>query len=372
MSPMKYSITRLCFLFMLLVGCTSQSGPSGFGDDFDQQKAAKTRVSLGLTYLKNGKYSQAKFNLDKALEFAPRSADAHFGLAYYYQTVGEVAAAEKAYQTAMDYAPNNADIANSYGVFLCQQGKYPKAKEYFLKAIHNNNYISSAETYENLALCSQSQGFQTEATEYLQSAVNHQPGRAKSLFLLTQSLVLEKKWAQAREALRKYEKVSQVSADTLLMSNQIERELGNFNIATSYGEMLLKIYPDSAASEEYRKTLLTQTNMPQPVARKSHKIEVPQETINSEQVIQEDVSQVISDSINNNDNDESHIFNHVDELNVPTFHVVKEGENLYRISLQYNIKMQRLIEWNELNNSPEIYTGKKLLLVAPDSDSLKE
>jgi type IV pilus assembly protein PilF len=67
---------------MLLSGCVSQNDQS-FGQNFDHLKAAKTRVSLGLTYLKNGNYRQAKFNLDKALEFAPRSADANFDMAYY-------------------------------------------------------------------------------------------------------------------------------------------------------------------------------------------------------------------------------------------------------------------------------------------------
>jgi type IV pilus assembly protein PilF len=366
-----------------LVGCTSQTSHPSFGDDFDQKKAAKTRVSLGLTYLKNGNFSQAKYNLDKALEFAPRSADAHYGLAYYYQTVGEMASAETAFQTAMDFEPNNADIANSYGAFLCQLGKYPKAKEYFLKAINNNSYISSAETYENLALCSQSQGYQADASEYLRSAVNHQPGRAKSLFLLTQSLVIEKKWLEARDVLRKYEKVAQISADTLLLSSRIERELGNVSIAASYGDMLLKIYPDSAASQRYKEELLAQTSTPLPVARKSIKLEVPEQQAQTqaapEQEIEltpapapesETVSAILSDATEQVEAVQEQVTASAETL--PLYHEVKAGENLYRISLQYNIKMQRLIEWNGLNNASDIYAGKKLRLVSPDSTSLKE
>ena len=49
----------------------------------------------------------------------------------------------------------------------------------------------------------------------------------------------------------------------------------------------------------------------------------------------------------------------------PHFHIVSEGENLYRISLLYNIKMQRLIEWNSLADASAIFDGKKLSLVAP-------
>lgn len=382
---MKYSIILLCLIFVTLVGCTSQTSHPSFGDDFDQKKAAKTRVSLGLTYLKNGNFSQAKYNLDKALEFAPRSADAHYGLAYYYQTVGEMASAETSFQTAMDFEPNNADIANSYGAFLCQLGKYPKAKEYFLKAINNNSYISSAETYENLALCSQSQGYQADASEYLRSAVNHQPGRAKSLFLLTQSLVIEKKWLEAREVLRKYEKVAQISADTLLLSSRIERELGNLSIAASYGDMLLKIYPDSAASQRYKEELLAQTSAPLPVARKSIKLEVPEQQAQIQAAPEQEteavpaaapapesepVSAVVPDAIEKVEAVQEQATASAETL--PLFHEVKAGENLYRISLQYNIKMQRLIEWNGLNNASDIYAGKKLRLVSPESTSLKE
>ena len=389
---MKYFTLLPCIALSLLVSCTTQTIGPGRGDDFDQDKAAQTRVSLGLTYLKNGNYSQAKFNLDKALEFAPRSANAHFGLAYYYQSVGEVAAAENAYQQAMDYDPHSADIANSYGAFLCQQGNYAKAKSYFLKAINSSNYISSAETYENLALCSQSQGFQSEASEYLRSAVNHQPGRAKSLFLLTQSLVAEKKWLEAREVLRKYEKVAQVSPESLLMSSQIEQALGNQQAAKAYADMLLKIYPDSSASKTYKQGLVQSA---QPAMRKSLKtadelvVSDPQAVSTAGAVVtqvqaSEDLAVEPGDESTPAKNEQSNVQPAVKpQVIAPTpitkndakqqatttqapFHVVQDGENLYRISLRYNIKMQRLIEWNQLSNASDIFAGKKLRLTAPD------
>ena len=52
---------------------------------------------------------------------------------------------------------------------------------------------------------------------------------------------------------------------------------------------------------------------------------------------------------------------------IPEFHIVDRGENLYRISLLYNIKMQRLIEWNGLADASAIFEGKKLFLVAPSA-----
>ena len=253
MNNMLKIISSIFIVLMLLSGCISQSNQN-YGQKFDYLKASKTRVSLGLTYLKNGNFSQAKFNLDKALKFAPRSADANFAMAYYYQRVNELEQAENSYQFAMDLEPKNPNIANSYGAFLCQNGDYEKAKKYFLKAVNTSNYISSAETYENLALCSRSQGQPEDAIQYLRNAVNHQPGRANSLFLLARSLVEVQQWQEARVILRRYEKIAQLSPQSLLMAMKIESGTGNESAAKGYSEMLLRIYPNDAIT----KTMVTE------------------------------------------------------------------------------------------------------------------
>jgi type IV pilus assembly protein PilF len=49
----------------------------------------------------------------------------------------------------------------------------------------------------------------------------------------------------------------------------------------------------------------------------------------------------------------------------PKIHVVKPGENLYRISLLHNIKMATLQKWNNLGNTGAIIAGQSLWLVPP-------
>lgn len=460
MNSMLKIISTILVVLTLLSGCTSQSSQTN-GQNFDQLKAAKTRVSLGLTYLKNGNFSQAKFNLDKALEFAPRSADANFAMAYYYQSVSELEQAEKAYQFAMDLEPNNANIANSYGAFLCENGDYQKAKTYFLKAVNTSSYVSSAETYENLAMCSYNQGRPEDSIQYLRNAVNHQPGRASSLYLLAQTLVETQQWQEAREILRKYEKVSQISPQSLLLAMKIESGTGNDATAKGYLDMLLRIFPNdpitrsayaehkrSSESQKNRNNLsvlgnknkdvpvLVETQAPQspednaivvventqPTANvnesKIVQQEMPKETeakpdfqqqsnelvkktensvvLNEEPkvsvelveselpadkaVIEEGVNETVVDDLEANNVPEEMPQDNVtveeqlpvqdsevapEVLEKPRFHVVAKGDNLYRISLLYNIKMQRLIDWNGLADKPAIYVGMKLSLVAP-------
>ena len=43
------------------------------------------------------------------------------------------------------------------------------------------------------------------------------------------------------------------------------------------------------------------------------------------------------------------------------FHIVKEGENIYRIAIKYNIKQQQLLDANGLKNN-NVFIGQKLLI----------
>lgn len=359
---------------LLLSGCVSQTPGSLSGDEFDLQQAAKTRISLGLTYLQNGNYQQAKVNLDKALEFAPRYADAHYSLAYYYQTVEEWARADSAYEDALKLAPRNPEIANSYGAFLCQQRRYDEATEYFTKALDNQQYANSAETYENMAICAQAQGDTEEALRYLVSALNHQPGRAKSLFMLTQIYIEQGRWTEAETAMRRYEKVARVSPESIQLAVEIAQGKGDTETAEGYGEMLVTMYPQSAAAKAYKAELLSQTNARAQIVRKTKpkvaQVPAPMPSTSGEiqsQPQRQPQSQAVESGEPkpiNNQNTSTEIKS--DDAGAQSrYHVVKKGENLYRISLKYNLKMAKIQEWNDLPDTGDIAVGMRLRLTAP-------
>ena len=374
-------------LMIALTGCVSETQPGAFSSEFDQQEAAKTRVSLGLTYLKNGNYSQAKQNLDKALAFAPRLAETHYALAYYYQVVGESERADESYQTAMSLAPRDANIANSYGAFLCQDGRYEEAKRFFMQAVNAKQYANSAETYENMALCAQSQGEGEDAIEYLNSALKHQPGRAKTLFILTEMYVATEQYELAAETLRRYEKVARVSADSLWMAIEIAKGQGDLRAANGYGDMLLRMYPNSPLARLY---IERQKTVPQPVVKVKTKqqsqlvsVPAPEKATDSEKEMQATEASVAES--NQTESTKSEVPEPVvvaeePDANEPVveakqnieadeaeslFHVVQPKENLYRLSLKYNIKLNTLKEWNNLDENGSINVGMKLWLVPP-------
>lgn len=318
---MRYLV---CIIAIFLAGCASQNSPTEALDpSVNVVEAAKTRVSLGLTYLKNGNYTSAKTNLDKALAFAPRLSDAHFAMAYYYQTVSEFELADQYFNQAIALDRRNPDLLNSYGAFLCQTGEYAKAKEFLLRAVQTKQYANAAETYENLAICSHSQTNIDEAIDYLSTALQHQPGRAKSWYMFIELLIAKERWQEAKVAYRQYEKVVPVTADTLALAIEIEEGLGNRAVADGYANMLHKLYPDRANTKR--------TQLLRPVVKQQNKVPVA-----------------------------------IDNNGIRT-HIVQKGENLYRIALQYKVRMQWLIEWNDLVDASALAVGQTIYVSDPNN-----
>ena len=491
---LKKPLVRLftvAFIATALSACVSEPVDPSFAGAaaVDKEEASKNRVSLGLTYLQTGEFSRAKANLDKALDFTPESANANFAMAYYYQQVDELRLADEYYNRALRFDSDNADIINSYGAFLCEQGKYENAKSYFLEAVNNKSYISTAETYENLGICAQSQGRPDEAASFYSSALNHQPTRSRSLFLLAQLQAEKGNYEEAKKTLWKYDRVAQVSPQSLWLSFEIAEGLGDMQSALGYGEIMKSMYPNHPNTIKFKqqmgvfqpranitskrssslegvsaqvvasptpekaispavtsgdlnqgdessmvvmkkksKTLSPSTASPSTAsasttsASTGSTLTLSAETVNvvadttdasatpepqTVSVSDDDyakreaelaaafdtgVTDVFeqSDSVADkaevqtqaqtkepditNDNTEELIPEDVAQVETstsvsePVFHVVLPKENLYQISLRYNVQMKYLMEWNELDDASSIRIGTKLWVKDPNNN----
>lgn len=469
---LKKSLAAIVLCSLLGACVTEPRDPDFAGADaINTDAAAKNRVSLGLTYLSNGNFSQAKANLDKALNFAPKSADAHFAMAYYYQQVDELALTEEYYLKALKLAPENPNIINSYGAFLCEQGRYEKAKSYFLKAVSSKSYVSTAETYENLAICAVDQGKADEALGFFESALNHQPTRGKSLFFLAQLQKEQGNYGEAKKTLWKYDRVSRVSPESLWLSYEIAQGLSDTEAALGYGELMKSMFPEHPNTALFKK----QMGKFQPVATvKNKRVSVVPTAVQA--IVQAEVSESelvvsVDDPLNTVENDQNASieaqslvkvnkkiktlapneaenktaepvqqkvlntapsadeaakreaeleaalvadFNMINDKSASisasiegsvekvddtlatadkvagttveqtqdtatqqideaasanaSYHVVLPKENLYRISLRYNVKMKYLMQWNNLDDPSAIRIGMKLRVKDPKNN----
>lgn len=245
------------FACVVLSGCVTESYRAGIRQNetetqVNTHQAASVRVSLGLRYLQKGDYSQAKFNLSKALELSPNSSEANYAFAYYLQKTGETALADRYYQTALSIAPNNGDTRNNYGVFLCEQQRYEEAQEQFLFATRLKDYIRSASTYENLAICAQAQQKIIAALNYLELAEQHQAKPSRILSFKAELYYQSGQYKAALEALERWFNVEQATADMLLLKHLSALAMDNLPLAYQVAQTLVTAFPHSPEATWYK------------------------------------------------------------------------------------------------------------------------
>jgi len=248
------------FAMGLLSGCVSESTYSGTDvlvaeKKFDSESAARQRAQLGLTYLQKGNSQQAKYNLDKAMEFNSDIEAVHVSMAYYYQTVGELENAEASYYKAISTDDASGDAMNNFGVFLCQQGKYKQSEEMFLKAVHMPKYTRSASSYENLGICSRKAGELDRAKKYFTTALKYDSRRQVTLLELTEIDVETGDYLNARAQLVRYHRVVAESAESLTLGINIEQGLNDLDAARKFGILLLAKFPASIEAKQYRASM---------------------------------------------------------------------------------------------------------------------
>lgn len=269
---------------IMLTGCVSEQSYVGSekpvaNRSFDNIEAARTRISLGLNYLRRGDSSQAKYNLERARSFAPNSAEVYSALAYYYENVGETDQAEEHYLIAINKDPNYADAYNNYGAFLCQLQKYEAAERLLLQAINRPGYIRVAESYENLALCQLQQNNFTKSKAFLNSSINHNSTRISSLVLTASLSYAMGEMTEAKNQLARIQRLGRVSARTVLLSYLIADKTGDTTTKNNAEQLLLTLYMGSAETtlllqdklalsefellrERYKETLMSNIRLP--------------------------------------------------------------------------------------------------------------
>ncbi|MDO4626363.1 MAG: type IV pilus biogenesis/stability protein PilW [Pasteurellaceae bacterium] len=172
----------MLLMITLLSACVSQTSQI----DFDKQQAAKARIELGLGYLNQQNFAQAKLNLDKAFHYDPNYYLVHSALAYYYQQRGDIANARAAYQKAIELDDKQGDSHNNYATFLCGQQEYAAAYQQFDLALQLPHYYRQADTLENIVLCAKTQPNKKRYQESLQKLSQLDAKRATQLRQLNQ------------------------------------------------------------------------------------------------------------------------------------------------------------------------------------------
>jgi type IV pilus assembly protein PilF len=257
-AALRHGLAAACGL--LLCACAGQGGgPSAelpgqtrelrtVSEQTSNEKRASIRLQLAVGYYQAGSYEIALDEVKKAIDADPQMANAYGVRALIYSAMNEMALAEENFQRALRLAPNNPDLANNYGLFLCQVGRHAQGLAQFEAALKNPKYTSPVKALVNAGACSLKMKSLDAAERYLLEALRYEPD------LLATNAGLAGLYWQRRDLqragffvnrMRAVARTETWNAEQLWQAVRIEHALRNRDAEASLVAVLRRQYPAS-------------------------------------------------------------------------------------------------------------------------------
>ncbi len=233
----------------LVAGCTTSADKSAITtkkqSEPNYKEAAELNVQLAIGYIQRKQYKPARDKLEKAIDQNPEYLPAYKTLAYLYALLGQTDKAEEKYQEALDLKPAAADLANSYGAFLCTQGRYDEAQKMLRIAYTDPFYEALYLAQSNAGSCYLRQGKYKKAENLLRKSLRVNPKLPGSLISMAEVGVKTERYLMARAYIQRYHAVQAPTPASLWIQIQAEKALGAKDHYMKYARKLIKDFPDS-------------------------------------------------------------------------------------------------------------------------------
>ena len=197
---------------------------------------------LGLAAV--GRYREAIWNYEQALQITPNDPDAQYDLAVVLMRLGLPQQAINHYSRALQLKPDFAEAHNNLGFALAEAGRFQEAIGHCEQALRIHPYY--AEAHNNLGIALAGQGKLLQAEEQFEQAVRIKADLAEAYYNLGKTL---KQAGQIDEAIAQYKQALRIRPEFAEAHYNLGNSLlqaGRTNDAIRHYEHALRIKPDYA------------------------------------------------------------------------------------------------------------------------------
>jgi type IV pilus assembly protein PilF len=255
MRSLRIAAVVIVAVMGLLAGC-STTGSGDFAAPAEQseaQKRARIRLQLAMEYYEQRQLPVALEEIRKALQADAEFSDAYSVRALIYMDLGESKLAQENFLQAIRLAPDNPDLSNNYGWFLCQNERAAQGIPYFEKALKNRAYQSPAKALVNAGMCSLKLRDFDAANRYFLRSFELDPSSPATNFHLAQLLYRRGDAGKAGFYIDRILKNDASNADVLWLGVKIKHKLGDKLGEMSLAAQLRRRYPDSNEYSAYQR-----------------------------------------------------------------------------------------------------------------------
>jgi len=223
------------------------------GGPSEARKRAVIRLQLAVGYYQGAQFSTALDELKQALTIDPNFADAYTVLALVYTELHQNDLAEQSFRHALQLEPDNSDLNNNYGWYLCQNGREQESLGYFERALKNPLYTQKGKPLQNAGVCANKMGNAALAEDYFRRSFDIDPSGSVAAYNLALIYFGRKDLTRARFYVGQVNAGPAPTAASLWLGARIERQLGNKTNETALENQLERLFADSREAQMQRR-----------------------------------------------------------------------------------------------------------------------
>lgn len=259
MRTMRFQLALFALLGALFLagGCATPSAPLPAEQPVSQQtpkseaaERARVHVELGRMYLAEGRFDVALEEAKLAAEIDPGYAPAFDLMGLITMALRQNDAAGAAFRQALRLAPQDPEINNDYGWFLCQNREPREGLRHLERALANPFYQAPARALTNAGLCALLVKDDALAEGYFRQALQIERTNVTAHFWLADIAYRGGRYNEARRHLDELHALVEPTAASAWLALRVERRLGEREREARYANVLAKKYPDSPEREK--------------------------------------------------------------------------------------------------------------------------
>ncbi|ALF87984.1 MULTISPECIES: type IV pilus biogenesis/stability protein PilW [Ralstonia solanacearum species complex] len=215
-------------------------------DQADIGRRASLRLQLATQYLEAGQAATALDEIKNAIAIDPSVPGAYHIRALAYMNLGQHELADDSFRSALAAQPNDGDLLNNYGWFLCSQGGKPDQGMAMLRqAIDAPAVGSPAKPWTNLGVCQMRQGDLDGAEKSLTRATYIDANNPLTNLTLAQLYYKRRDYARAMSVIERVNGRGNQTAESLWLGARIARRLGDVSQQNAWSAQLQRRFPNA-------------------------------------------------------------------------------------------------------------------------------
>jgi len=248
-------IIAIAILATLLAACASQSTTETKlvtdASSVDGRRKAEVHTGLAGEYYARGNFAVALAETRLAIKEDSKYYPAHNMQGLVYMELREDGPAREAFGRALAISPNNAEVLNNYGWFLCLRNDTDRGMEMMLRATTDTLYPTPEKAFLSAGLCMRRAGNNERAEEYLRRAVLIRPDLIGALYNLAVITYERGNTRDSETYLLRFMRLTPApSLDAIVLGVKLARANQDAAAEQSYLQQLRRRFPDSPQAQE--------------------------------------------------------------------------------------------------------------------------